>query len=194
MVAPRNGSTNGFTRGPTFRVGTYNNGQPPAADREPAGQADRQDAPMPLAPADRAAPCAAPVAQPVGRMQFLVRRRQGEATVADVELSIFTDDRYIDLEGIVVREPRPGFVTMEIPPLEKWEKPMRWLLPEQRERIQTPEFFQLLQTHVTRKYLALAPVATTTAGGQQPQPAAGAKPPDASAPDRRGPAQGPSGP
>jgi len=52
-------------------------------------------------------------------MQLLVRRRQGEATVADVELSIFNDDRYIDLEGIVVREPRPGFVTMEIPPLEK---------------------------------------------------------------------------
>jgi hypothetical protein len=61
----------------------------------------------------------APVAKPVGRMQLLVRRRQGEATVADVELSIFNDDRYIDLEGIVVREPRPGFVTMEIPPLEK---------------------------------------------------------------------------
>ncbi len=136
----------------------------------------------------------APVAKPVGRMQLLVRCRQGEATVADVELSIFNDERYIDLDGIVVREPRPGFVTMEIPPLEKWEKPMRWLLPEQRERIQSPDFYQLLQTHVTRKYLALAPVATTTAVGQQPQPAAGAKPPDASAPDRREPAQRPSGP
>ena len=136
----------------------------------------------------------APVAQPVGRMQIRVRRRQGEATVADVELSIFNDDRYIDLEGIVVREPRPGWTTMEIPPLEKWEKPMRWLLPEQRERIQSPEFFQLLQTHVTRKYLALSPAATATAGGQQPQPAAGAKPLGASAPDCRGSAQRPSGP
>ena len=84
--------------------------------------------------------------------------------MADVELSIFTDDRYIDPEGIVVREPRPGWTTIEIPPLEKWEKPMRWLLREQRERIQSPEFFQLLQTHVTRKYLGLAPAAT--AGGR----------------------------
>ena len=109
----------------------------------------------------------APVAQPVGRMQILVRRRQGEATVADVELSIFNDDRFIYLEGIVVREPRPGWITMEIPPLEKWEKPMRWLMPEQRERIQSPDFYQLLQTHVTRKYLA-ARAATATAGGQQP--------------------------
>ena len=90
-------------------------------------------------------------------MQIRVRRRQGEATVADVELSIFSDDRYIDLEGIVVREPRRGWITMEIPPLEKWERPMRWLLPEQRERIESPEFFQLVQAHVTRKYLALKP-------------------------------------
>jgi len=67
----------------------------------------------------------APVPKPVGSMQIRVRRRQGEVTVADVELSIFSDDRYIDLEGIVVREPRPGWITMEIPPLEKWEKPMR---------------------------------------------------------------------
>ncbi len=136
----------------------------------------------------------APAAQPVGRMQLQVRRRQGEATVADVELSIFNDDRFIYLDGIVVREPRPGWVTMEIPPLEKWEKPMRWLTPEQRERMQSPDFYQLLQTHVTRKYLALARAATATASGQQPQPAAGAKPLDASAADCRGSAQRPSGP
>ena len=133
----------------------------------------------------------APVAQPVGRMQILVRRRPGEATVADVELSIFNDDRFIYLEGIVVREPRPGFITMEIPPLEKWEKPMRWLTPEQRERMQSPDFYQLLQTHVTRKYLARA--ATATAGGQQPHLAVGEKPLSPSSPDR-GEARRSSGP
>ena len=136
----------------------------------------------------------APIAKPVGRMQILVRRRKDEATVADVELSIFTDDRYVDLDGIVVREPRPGWTTIEIPPLEKWEKPMRWLLPEQRERIQSPEFFQLLQAHVTRKYLALARAATATARNPQPQPAAGEKPLGAAAPDCRESAQRPSGP
>ncbi len=134
----------------------------------------------------------APVAQPVGRTQIRVRRRKGEATVADVELSIFTDDRYVYLDGIVIREPRPGWTTIEIPPLEKWEKPLNWLLPEQRERIQSPEFFPLLQTRVTRKYLALPPAAT--GGGQQPQPAAGVKLPGAAAPAGRGPAQRPSGP
>jgi hypothetical protein len=127
-------------------------------------------------------------------MQIRVRRRQGEATVADVELSIFTDDRYIDLEWIVAREPRPGWTTIEIPLLEQWEKPMRWLLPQQRERIQSPEFFRLLQTHVTRKYLALPPAATATARGPQPPSAAGAQPPGVSAPACRGPGQRPGGP
>ena len=46
-----------------------------------------------------------------------------------------------------------------------------WLTPEQRERMQSPDFYQLLQTHVTRKYLARA--ATATAGGQQPHLAVG---------------------
>ncbi len=128
----------------------------------------------------------APVAQPVGRTQIRVRCRKGEATVGDVEPSIFTDDRDIDMEGIVVPDPRPGWTTIEIPPLEKWEKPMRGLLPGQRERIQSPEFFQLLHTHVTRKYLALMPAAPV--GSPQPQPAAGAKLPGAPAPDGGGPA------
>ena len=59
------------------------------------------------------------------------------------------------LRGIVVREPRPGWVTLEVPPLEAWEEPLRWLTREERERerIESPEFYQTLQEHLTRKYL-----------------------------------------
>jgi hypothetical protein len=74
-----------------------------------------------------------------------------------MELSIFNDDRFIYLDGITVHERRPGWVTLEIPPLEAWEKPLCWLTPEQRKRVESPEFFQLVQSHVTRKYLALKP-------------------------------------
>ncbi len=59
------------------------------------------------------------------------------------------------LPGIVVREPRPGWVSMELPALEAWQQPLRWLSREQRERIETPEFYGLLQDHVTRRYLAV---------------------------------------
>lgn len=47
--------------------------------------------------------CRMRFARPVGRLQILVRRCQGEATMADVELSIFNDDRYIDLGGSIWR-------------------------------------------------------------------------------------------
>ena len=102
----------------------------------------------------------APMKWPVGRMQIEVRLRS-EPHSADVELSVFSDDRLIHFEGIVVREPRPGWITLEIPPLEAWEKPLRWLTPEQRERVKMPDFFRLVEEHATRKYLAL-----TSAGSQ----------------------------
>jgi hypothetical protein len=38
--------------------------------------------------------------------------------------------RYAHLDGIVVREPRPGWVTLEVPPLEAWQNRLRSLLPE----------------------------------------------------------------
>lgn len=106
----------------------------------------------------RARPTSTPPARkPVGRMQIDVRLRPGEPATADAEALIFSEDRYVHLDGIVVREPRPGWVTLQVPPLETWENRLRWLLPEQRERVETPEFFQLVQEHVTRRYLALKP-------------------------------------
>jgi hypothetical protein len=46
-------------------------------------------------------------ARPVGRMQIELRLRAGEQA-ADVKLKILSGDRYVELEGIVVREPRSG--------------------------------------------------------------------------------------
>ena len=83
-----------------------------------------------------------------------MRLRPGELATADAEAIIFSEDRYVHLDGIVVREPRPGWVTLEIPPLEAWEKRLCWLLPGQRERVESPEFFRLLQEHVARRYQA----------------------------------------
>ena len=59
------------------------------------------------------------------------------------------------LTGIVAREARPGWITLEIPPLEKWEEPMRWLTREQRERIQEASFFEILQAEIPKRFLQL---------------------------------------
>ena len=76
-----------------------------------------------------------------------------------IRQSMLADEglEYVHLDGIVVREPQPGWVTLQVPLLEAWESRLLWLLPEQRERVETPEFFQLVQQHVTRRYLALKP-------------------------------------
>ena len=46
------------------------------------------------------------------------------------------------------------WVSLEIPPLEEWEEPLRWLRPEQRERIKDARFFEMLQREVPRRLLS----------------------------------------
>ena len=84
-----------------------------------------------------------------------LRRRAGEPAVADVELEIIQDDRFVPLAGIVVREPRgrlgdvgnPAFGNLGIcPPLAHPRAA--------RERIESPEFYKLIQEQATRRYLA----------------------------------------
>jgi site-specific recombinase XerD len=72
-----------------------------------------------------------------------------------VTIGIGTKARTIFLTGIVAREIRPGWITLEIPPLEDWDEPMRWLNREQRERIETPEFFELLQREIPSRFQQL---------------------------------------
>ena len=91
--------------------------------------------------------------KPVGRLRVELELREDDRGVADVTLEILTQPRSIRFRGIVVREPRPGWVTLEVPPLEAWEEPLRWLTREERERVESPEFYQTLQEHLTRKYL-----------------------------------------
>ena len=77
----------------------------------------------------------------------------GEVLAADAVLTILTDTRPIRLSGSVVREPRPGWVTLDVPPLEAWAEPLRWVTPSERDRIESPQFFQLLQGVLTKRYL-----------------------------------------
>jgi hypothetical protein len=55
------------------------------------------------------------------------------------------------LSGIVIREPRPGWVTLEVPPLEEWREPLKSLTREERERVEWPDFYRTRQEHLTQK-------------------------------------------
>jgi site-specific recombinase XerD len=96
--------------------------------------------------------------KPVGRLraELTLRKDEGQgAPSADVVLHILTEPRAIRLSGIAVREPRPGWVTLEIPPLEAWREPLKWLTREERERVESPDFYHTLQEHLTQKYLSV---------------------------------------
>ena len=91
----------------------------------------------------------------VGRLRIELQHRPTDAEAvptADVTLTIVTDPQPVELTGIVVREARPGWLTLDAPPLERWEEPMRWLTPEQKTRIESAEFYELLQREVVRRF------------------------------------------
>ncbi|HJN66479.1 MAG: tyrosine-type recombinase/integrase [Pirellulales bacterium] len=91
--------------------------------------------------------------QPVGRMRLQLSKTADPCSAA-VELTILTDTRHVTLGGITVREARPGWVTLELPPSERWEEPLRWLTRQEHDRVESPEFYALLQRHATARYLA----------------------------------------
>jgi site-specific recombinase XerD len=61
----------------------------------------------------------------------------------------------LKLEGLRLVEMRPGWVALEVPPIEAWEHAIRWLSPAQKERLAEPAFFRLLQEELTRRFVRL---------------------------------------
>ena len=74
---------------------------------------------------------------------------------ADVTIVILGNQEPVRLQGVVVQEARPGWITLEIPPTEAWEEPLSVLSSSQRQRIESPEFYETLQRHIGRGFLAL---------------------------------------
>ena len=73
----------------------------------------------------------------------------------DFSISLKTPRASIELHGCRVLELRPGWITLEFPPLKEWEPELAKLSRSERERIESAEFFERLRTHVTRQFLAL---------------------------------------
>ncbi len=91
-----------------------------------------------------------------GRMRIAIEpieEESGKPRSARIELTIAASPRPIKLSGIYVRELRPGWLALDVPPLETWAEPLRWLTPQQRERIESAEFYGLLQREITRRFL-----------------------------------------
>ncbi len=81
----------------------------------------------------------------------------GELLSSRVTIAVQNGDRPIYFTGIAATMERPGFVTLSIPPEERWSDSLRWLTREQQERFATAEFFTMLQMQITGRYLKLPP-------------------------------------
>ena len=89
------------------------------------------------------------------RLHFLQQTNEDKLRAAKVTISIESQGRPIYFTGIRAREVRPGFVTLDIPPLESWSDSLRWLGREQRERFEEPEFYELLQREISTRLCQL---------------------------------------
>jgi integrase/recombinase XerD len=94
--------------------------------------------------------------RPAGTMRLEMRPRQNSADairVSDVTVDITAGQQKLKLEGIVVSEARPGWVSLQLPPQERWQESLSRLTAAHRERIESAEFYQKLQFHITRRFL-----------------------------------------
>lgn len=79
--------------------------------------------------------------------------RGGQAAACSVEIVRSTES--VTLPGISIRESRPGWIALDLPPLEDWQTTLAQLPAAQRQRIQEPAFYDLLHRELSRRYLAV---------------------------------------
>ena len=72
-----------------------------------------------------------------------------------LRLSRMPNSAPIYFTGLIVTEVRTGWYNLEIPPLEKWESSLSQLTAVEREKMESPEFFRMLQTEIPRRLAAL---------------------------------------
>ena len=92
------------------------------------------------------------------RLHFQPQPDAQQRRSAKVTIEIVSSDRPVYLTGICALEVRPGYVTLDIPLLERWSEPLGWLTQEQRERIEEPEFYERLQREIAVRLQSLPPV------------------------------------
>lgn len=90
----------------------------------------------------------------VGQLQLHLQEQPEDAGCrwAKATIAIQTPERPVYFTGTSVRQLRPGFVSLQIPPLEDWTEPLGWLSQEQQQRFEEPAFYELLQREMTRRF------------------------------------------
>jgi len=93
----------------------------------------------------------------VGKLRISMKARDSES--ADVKLIILDaiDKQPVVLDGIRVFFDERKWIRLEIPLGDHWLAELAMLPRQQRERIESPEFFENLRGHLNRKFLTQFP-------------------------------------
>jgi integrase/recombinase XerD len=96
-----------------------------------------------------------PSRRPVGALGIrFVRDVDARGPLARVTL-VVRGEPEVPLEGIVVREPRPGFIALELPPLEEWQPALSFCDDDVRTRVEEASFYEALRDELARRWLSL---------------------------------------
>ena len=99
---------------------------------------------------------ASPSSRPsVGRMRIGIEPHSGGDS-ADVRLAIVgaEGNEPVTLDGVEVRLDSRKWVQLEMPAAEQWLPRLNKLSKAQRDRIQSPEFYETLRSQISQRFLA----------------------------------------
>ncbi len=107
------------------------------------------------------APPPTPPRKEVGRLRLHLQQQADDQArrSAKVTIEVRAKNRPIYFTGTRALEVRPGFVMLDIPPLEQWSERMRTLSHKQRQRFEEPDFYELLQRELAAR-VRLLPAAS----------------------------------
>ncbi len=95
-----------------------------------------------------------PLQPQVGRLGIRMEPgRDARGPLARVTL-VVRGEPEVALEGIVVREPRPGFIALELPPAEDWQPALSFCDDEVRARFDEATFYESLRDELARRWAA----------------------------------------
>lgn len=90
----------------------------------------------------------------VGRLRVEIEQSANDGgRSAKAAVVILNPERPVRLDGITLREARPGWISMELPQQEAWAAALRCLSPEQKERVESPAFFDYLRVELGARFL-----------------------------------------
>ena len=96
----------------------------------------------------------------VGQMRLHIAEPDEPGAARDVVVEVLQDGarnvqsmQSVMLHGVRVSMPRPGWVQLEIPTLERWAPELAKCSPAIQERVAEPEFCQILQTQLARRLM-----------------------------------------